>query len=116
MRIAIIVLVLASSARADHRRYERPPAVPFVTPAKPGGPHHAAPPTGPTVTGDDILRIEEGNQPIRREQEALLATLARDTPDTDPEKPDIMFRLAELYAHQLRFWRLKATETTFTHE
>jgi hypothetical protein len=25
-------------------------------------------------------------------------------------------RLAELYAHQLRFWRIKATDATFTHE
>ena len=114
MRILIVVIVLCSTAHADHRRYTRAPAAPPVTPSKLS--HHAPPVTGPAVTADEILRIEEGNQPVRREQEALLVQLARETPETDPEKPDILFRLAELYAHQLRFWRIKATEATFTHE
>ncbi len=115
MRILIVVIVLCSTAHADHRRYTRAPAAPPpMTPSKPS--RHAPPATGPAVTADDILRIEEGNQPVRREQEALLVQLARETPETDPEKPDILFRLAELYAHQLRFWRIKATEATFTHE
>lgn len=114
MRILIVVIVLCSTARADHRRYTRPSAAPPVAPSKlPKLAPHA---TGPTVTADDLLRIEADNEPIRREQEELLVTLARETPETDPEKPDILFRLAELYAKQLRFWRMKATEATFTHE
>jgi hypothetical protein len=114
MRILIIVIVLCSTARADHRRYTRPSAAP--PPPKATLPRHATTATGPAVTADELLHIEEDNQPIRREQEALLEKLARETPETDPEKPDLMFRLAEQYAKQLRFWRMKATEATFTHE
>jgi hypothetical protein len=62
----------------------------------------------PAVSADDVLAHQREAQPIRREQEALLEKLVRDTPDGDADKPDYLFRLAELYAQQLRFWRLEA--------
>jgi hypothetical protein len=46
--------------------------------------------------------------PIREEQEGLLGQLVRETPDDDPDKPDILFRLAERYAQQARLFRLQA--------
>lgn len=39
-----------------------------------------------------------------------------DTPDTDADKPDYLFRLAEQYALQLRHWRLRATEAEMQRE
>jgi hypothetical protein len=116
MRIAIVIILVASTAHADRRKYTRPSPPPPVALTSRVLPRHAPAEPQPAVTADDILAAVEGNQPIRREQEELLVKLARETPDGDPEKPDIMFRLAELYAKQLRFWRLKATEATFTHE
>jgi hypothetical protein len=64
----------------------------------------------PVITADDLMAVQESQQPIRREQEAILVKLIGDTPDDDAEKPDYLFRLAEHYAQQLRFWRLKAIE------
>jgi hypothetical protein len=109
-RILTILAFLTTTAHAEPRRYTRKAGVP-TTPAS--HPVHAAPhPAQPAVTADDVLAIEEGNQPIRREQERVLEGLVRDTPDDDPQKPDLIFRLAEQYAQQLRFWRLKEIEAT----
>ena len=50
----------------------------------------------------------ERNEPLRREQESILVQLVHDTPQDDPDKPDYLFRLAEHYAMQQRFWRLQS--------
>lgn len=115
MRLTLAVLAfLCTLAHADHRPYARKPALHLdVTPSprvQPKPPR--ARPAQPAVTADDMLEIEEENQPIRVAQEKVLEGLVRDTPDDDPQKPDLMFRLAEHYARQLRFWRLKAIEAT----
>ena len=74
------------------------------------------PPTAPSaakpITADDAMRVQEITQPFRKEQEAILEKLLADTPDDDPEKADLMFRLAEHYAKQQRFWRHKAIAPT----
>lgn len=62
------------------------------------------------LTADEAFAIEADKQPIKQQQEALLIKLVRDTPDDDADKPDYLFRLAELYAQQQRYWRLKANE------
>ena len=105
------VLVASSTASADPPRYSRKPQLaidvklsPRTVPARP----RSAPKPQPVVTADDVLRIEERAQPLRRQQEALLLKLVHDTPDSDPEKPEYLLRLAEHYAWQLRFWRLQA--------
>ena len=69
-------------------------------------------PAKPTITADALLAIEARTQPIKRQQETILLRLIRDTPDTDPEKPEYLFRLAEHYARQLRFYRLRSIEST----
>ena len=105
MRILLALLVVASTAQAEP--YKRKAAVP-QTPTKSDKPS-AKPTAQPTASmADAILAGEERAQPIRIEQEKTLEKLARDTPDADPDKPAILFRLAELYAEQLRFWRIKA--------
>lgn len=115
MRLTLFLLVcLCTTAHADHRKYSRAPALHLDV--KPSGRVQRKPPRArsaqPAVSADDLLELEEKNQPIRVEQERDLEGLVRDTPDDDPQKPDLMFRLAEHYARQLRFWKLKAIEAT----
>jgi|SRR6516225_2502297 hypothetical protein len=104
--IAVVAILSAASVHADPPRYKRASAVP---PAPTKVEKRTAEPAQPTVTSADaILAGEERAQPIRKEQELTLQKLACDTPDTDPDKPELLFRLAELFAQQSRFWRLKA--------
>jgi len=115
MRLTLSILALVcTTAHADPRRYTRHVDVHVDARVSPRAQpvHPASHPAEPAVTADDMLELEEGNQPIRREQERVLEGLVRDTPDDDPQKPDLMFRLAEHYAQQLRFWKLKAIEAT----
>lgn len=114
MRTLVIAAVLmsATSAAADSPRYTR--KQPLVVPVKlsdrvkPKAP--AKTETAKPISADAVLVIQDRQQPLRREQERILEKLIVDTPDDDPEKPDYMFRLAEHYAQQLRFWRIKAVE------
>jgi hypothetical protein len=110
----LAVLATTTPAHADHRRYTRHPDLQIKAPESPRTRPVVPRPAHPAVTGDDVLAIEEGNQPIRVEQEKVLESLVRDTPDGDPQKPELMFRLAEQYARQLRFWKLKAIEATIS--
>lgn len=64
--------------------------------------------TASPVTADDVLALEIDQVPLREEQQAIREKLIADTPDTDPEKPESMFRLAEHHAKQLRLYRLRA--------
>jgi hypothetical protein len=112
--IVIAATVLAIPAAADPPRFKRNVHVRVdvklsdrVKPRQ----HTPAPPAVP-ISADGILQIEERTQPIRREQERVLERLIRETPDDDPDKPDIMFRLAEHYAKQLRFYRLQSIAPT----
>jgi hypothetical protein len=112
--VAVAATVLACPAAADPPKYKRNVNVSVdvklsdrVKPRQ----HTSAPPAVP-IGPDGILLIEERTQPIRREQERVLERLIRETPDDDPDKPDIMFRLAEHYAKQLRFYRLQSIAPT----
>jgi hypothetical protein len=110
MRILLLASVAISvTAYADPPKYTRHqiavdvPQWSRVAPIRPD----TVPPR-PSTTADAALARERVVAPIRKEQEAVLADLVRDTPDDDPQKADLMFRLAELYAMQARFWRLEA--------
>jgi len=110
-----LAIAIAAPAYAEHPKYTRKQNVVIdvklssrVTPKQPA----EAPKPEPTLTPDDILRIQDEAQPLRREQEAILEKLIKDTPDDDPDKPDFMFRLAEHYAQQLRHYRLEAIAPT----
>lgn len=121
MRTLLIVAVVtgAAVASADPPRYTRKPNVQIdvklsarTRPLEP----HELPPAKPAVNGSDILVIEEKREPYRRGQERLLEKLVANTPDDDPQKPDLLFRLAELYAKQQRFWRLEGIDAEVTKE
>ena len=112
----VAVLVACTVAHADRPHYTRKQSlaipVKLSDRTKPVRPPAAPPPSQPTVTADQLIEIEDIQQPIRRGQEAILEKLVADTPDSDPEKPDYMFRLAEHYAKQLRFYRMKSIAPT----
>jgi hypothetical protein len=113
--VIVIATLAATPAHADRAKYSRKQNViidvKLSERVKPVQPTSAAPPK-PIVTADALLEIEEHAQPIRRDQEAILEKLVRETPDDDPDKPDYMFVLAEHYAKQLRFSRLQANTPT----
>jgi hypothetical protein len=110
--LVIVLTFVPVIAHADRPRYSRVQKLDLHVPiAKRAMPVRAAvTPRGPSITGSDILAAEDRSQPIRREQEAVLEKLVADTPDDDPDKPDLMLRLAEHYARQHRFYRLKAID------
>jgi len=117
MRSLLLVAVISTTAAANPK-YTRTQDVHIdvktswrTRPVPP-----AAKPRGPEVGADDILAIEDKEEPLRKEQQAILIQLVRDTPDDDPDKPDYLFRLAEQYALQLRHWRLRATEAAIERE
>lgn len=114
LSLVVAALLLGSSAEANPPRYSRKPAleldVKLSNRVRPNQPATAAQ-ARPVVDADDVMRGLGRAEPVRREQERILERLIADTPDDDPEKPDIMFRLAEHYARQLRFWRIKAIES-----
>jgi hypothetical protein len=112
MRNVLLILVAATSVSyADHPKYTRKPDLKIdVTQSERVKPLQPAAATQKPVTPDDVMDHEEAIDPIRQEQEAMLIQLITDTPDTDPDKPDYMFRLAEHYAWQLKLWNLRAVE------
>jgi hypothetical protein len=109
MRYVLLLALLVTNASAEAPKYKRS-AVSVPTVRSRPEVQRKAEPAKPSLTATQILAIDLALQPVRREQEILLEKLVRDTPDTDDEKPDHMFRLAEQYAKQLRLWRLRAIE------
>ena len=113
MRHLLLISLLASgTATADAPKYTRKHDLHIdVKQTTRTAPIQAAqkPPQHP-IGAEAVLLAEEHNAPLVHEQEAILIKLIADTPDTDPDKPDYMFRLAEHYAQELRHWRLRAVE------
>ncbi len=117
--LVTVALALGSlPASADPPRYKRKHELTIdVRQSDRTRPVHAAParPQQPTLGGETVLLLELAKSPIRKEQEQLLEQLVRDTPDDDPDKPDLLFRLAEHYASQLRLWRLEEIRLELKH-
>src|SRR3990167_4081622 len=106
MKLAIFgVLALSgvtTSAWAQKPKYSRTQDVKIdvklsdrVKPLAPKAPDKRE--TQPTLSADDVLSIEGLVGNIRNEQEAILADLISQTPDSEvEEKSDYYFRLGEL--------------------
>jgi hypothetical protein len=108
--LVVLALAVPGVAFAD-AAYTRKPTLNLVVKisdrTKPAAPKAQRP-----ITADDAMHVQEVTQTYKKEQEAILEKLVTETPDDDPDKPDLMFRLAEQYAKQHRFWRLKSIEAT----
>lgn len=113
-KLLLVLAFLPATAFAD-AKYSRKPTlninVQLSDRTKPAAPA-PLPAAKPAVTADDVLLAQEVAQPFRKEQEEILEKLIRETPDDDPDKADLMFRLAEHYAKQQRFWRHKSIAPT----
>jgi tetratricopeptide (TPR) repeat protein len=67
----------------------------------------------PELSADEIMNVEGKVGDIREDQIQLLKALIDETPDSEvDEKADLYFRVAEAYAQQQRYWRLRTTEFT----
>lgn len=65
----------------------------------------------PELSADEILQVEGAVGDIREDQIQLLQALIEETPDSEiDEKADLYFRVAEAYAQQQRYHRLKTQE------
>lgn len=110
--LVLVGVLLATPAYADAPRYTRKQNVvvdvTLSDRVKPIQPTTGV--QGRAATANEVMVIEEQTEPLRREQEVILGQLVAETPDDDPDKADLLFRLAEHYAKQQRFWRLKSME------
>lgn len=66
--------------------------------------------TEPTLNAEDLIELQGQVREIRNEQIQQFSLLIEDTDPDDPERPDLLFRLAELHAQQQRYWRFRAME------
>jgi tetratricopeptide (TPR) repeat protein len=64
----------------------------------------------PEITADQFMQIETKVQTIRDEQIREYIALIKETDADDPERPDLLFRLAELYAQKQRHLRFQGME------
>jgi tetratricopeptide (TPR) repeat protein len=64
----------------------------------------------PEITADQFMNIQGQVKLIRAQQIAEYRRLIEETPADDPELPDLLFRLAEQYAQQQRYWRFRHME------
>ena len=65
----------------------------------------------PTITADDVFGgVGEKVKSITDVQINKYKRLIDVTNDNDPEKPDLLFRLAELYNEQYRYYDFRARE------
>jgi len=63
----------------------------------------------PDINADDVFGgVGEKVKTITDQQVKVLQRLINTTSDSDPEKPDLLFRLAELYYEQQRYYSFRA--------
>ncbi len=111
IRVAAISCLLCSIAYADPPHYTRKQELHID--AKQTERTRPKPPVASIdrpISAGDAMATAELQAPIRQEQEGLLLQLVNSTSDDDPDKAEYLFRLAEHYSRQQRFWRLEAGE------
>lgn len=65
----------------------------------------------PTITAEDVFGgVGEKVKSVTDAQIRVLRQLIDNTNDNDPEKPDLLFRMAELYNEQYRYYDFRARE------
>ncbi len=113
--IALVGTVLAWPQSADAQRYKRESSIKQVDVkqterTKKLEPKAQDKTTQPTLSADDVIELQGQVRTIRREQIQQFELLIQDTDVDDPERPDLLFRLAELHAQRQRYWRFQAME------
>src|SRR3954471_11670496 len=65
----------------------------------------------PELSADDVFGgVGEKVKSITDQQTKVMQKLIANTSDSDPEKPDLIFRMAELYNEQQRYYNFRARE------
>lgn len=65
----------------------------------------------PEISADDVFGgVGEKVKTVTDAQIKVMLRLINNTQDSDPEKPDLLFRLAELYAEQQRYYNFRGRE------
>ena len=65
----------------------------------------------PTVTADDIFGgVGDKVKSVTDAQISVLKRLIDNTADNDPEKPELLYRMAELYAEQEHYYNFRARD------
>ncbi len=73
--------------------------------------HKADDKTRPTISAEDVFGgVGEQLKGISDQQISVLKRLIDATNDSDPEKPDLYFRMAELYAEEQRYYNFRSRE------
>lgn len=109
----IASFTLASSYAGAAGKFTKPESqiVATQTAATKPTQHKVEAKTRPTITADDVFGgVGEKVKSITDVQISKYKRLIDVTNDTDPEKPDLLFRLAELYNEQYRYYDFRARE------
>src|SRR5262245_55108504 len=65
----------------------------------------------PALEAGDVFKgVGEQLKAVTDSQIKVLQKLIDNTPDDDPEKPDLLFRMAELFAEQEHYFNFRARE------
>nr|HEX4318388.1 tetratricopeptide repeat protein [Kofleriaceae bacterium] len=106
---------LSLTASADKFAYHSTgkPTVELSERVKPRAAHTDAP-AAPTFTADTLLGVQVQLTNVRVEEIGVLQKLIAETPDSDPDKPDLLFRLAEIHAKQYRTAHLLAVQASMS--
>jgi TolA-binding protein len=66
--------------------------------------------TRPTLTSEQFLDVQGQVGGIRKSQQSKLVRLIKITGDDNPDKPKLLFRLAESFSKEQRYYRFRAFE------
>lgn len=110
--IACAALALVSGAAAAKGRYSRPePPITAAPTALTRPAAVAVDKRAPGLTASDIFAGSgEALKAVTNSQLKVLSRLIDVTREDDPERPDLLFRRAELYAEQERYFNFKARD------
>src|SRR5262245_2135824 len=110
--LGIAIAPAVQAAAADDKgvaRYKKAEhevtGVPQTNLTKPAPPPKETKQSGPTITAEEFSQVKMGQiNVINDKQIQQLQRLIRITEDDDPQKADLYFRLAELYAEKQRYF------------
>ncbi len=113
----VLLAALTAPAAADKFTHTTPVHVDVTVTDRVKPPPRHEEPTGPTVTAEQFLRIEELLGDVHNDQIAILKDLLANTPPADvADRADLLFRIAEMYAKQYRLHHLRSVQAQIAHE
>lgn len=110
---ASLVSVVAAAGTASAEKFnhvsDAKPKFELTDRAKPPKPQ-AEEKAHPELTAAQVLEVQGQLGAVRVEEAKILKQIVATAEDTDPDKPDALFRLAEIYAKQYRTFHIQAMD------